>query len=83
MNMRSKSLAAATAVAMVLTGLAVPAYAASPVSKLATASPADTAVPTTDFSSRRRHYRNNNAAAVGAFLAIAGTAAAVARARCR
>ncbi len=80
MNMRSKSLAAVTAAALAVTGLSVPSFAASPVSKPATALPGDTAaVPTTDFSSRRRHYRyNNNAAAVGAFLAIAGTAAAVA-----
>ena len=83
MNMRSKSLAALTAAALAVTGLSVPSFAASPVSKPATASPGDTAaVPTTDFSSRRRHYRyNNNAAAVGAFLAIAGTAAAVAASR--
>lgn len=83
MNMRSKSLVAVTAAAFAVTGLSVPSFAASPVSRPATASPADTAsVPTTDFSSRRRHYRyNNNAAAVGAMMAIAGTAAAIAASR--
>ena len=85
MNMRSKSLAAVTAAAMAVTGLSVPSFAASPVSKPATATPADTAsVPTTDFSSRRRYYGyNNNAAAIGAMLAIAGTAAAIAASRNR
>lgn len=85
MNMRSKSLAAVTAVAIAVTGFSVPGFASSPVSKPATVTPADRAsTPTTDFSSRRRYYRyNNNAAAVGAMLAIAGTAAAIAASRQR
>ena len=85
MNMRSKSLAVLAAAAMAVTGLSVPSFAASPVSKPATATPADTvSVPTTDFSSRRRYYGyNNNAAAIGAMLAIAGTAAAIAASRNR
>ena len=84
MNMRSKSLAVVTAAAMAVTGLSVPSFAASAVSKPATVTPVDAAsVPTTDFSSRRRTYGNNNAAAIGAMLAIAGTAAAIAASRNR
>ena len=65
MNMRSKSLAVVTAAAMAVTGLSVPSFAASAVSKPATVTPVDAAsVPTTDFSSRRRYYGNNNAAEI-------------------
>jgi hypothetical protein len=80
-NMKTKSIVVLTSAALAITGLGItPGQAASTSKPLAaTAHPA--AAPITDFSSRRYYRGRNNAAALGAFAAIAGTVAAVAIAR--
>jgi hypothetical protein len=78
MNTKAKgAIAAVTATAIVLTGIGLQPVAAQPGIHQAQAGSA------TDFSSRGRYYRGGNAAALGAFLAIAGTAVAIAATRHR
>ena len=82
LNMKSKSLVVLTATAIACTGLGImPSRAASAASYPIAVAGNPAAVPITDFSSRRYYARRNNAAALGAFAAIAGTVAAVALAR--
>lgn len=71
------AVAAATALAVGLTGLGLQPAAAQPgIARAGTS---------TDFSSAQRRYRRggNNGAALGAILAIAGTAAVIAASRHR
>jgi len=75
-----------TAASIALSGFGVSAFAGAPATprpSQAQTAQSENAQPTTDFSSRRRHYRRNDAAAIGAMLAIAGTVAAIAASRHR
>jgi len=75
-----RSMAVALAAAMALTSLNLaPAQAAAP--KSSGQSQLTQSIATiTDFSARRRHYRRGNAAALGAFMGVFGTIAAIAAA---
>jgi hypothetical protein len=68
----NRMVTAAAAAAIALTSVALTPASAAPVNKKPTAS----AAGDTDFSSRRRH--RGNRAAIGAFLGVAGTIAALA-----
>lgn len=73
-----RSMAVALAAAVTLTSLNLtPALAAAPK---ASGSEFSQVTITTDFSARRRHYRRGNAAALGAFMGVFGTIAAIAAA---
>jgi hypothetical protein len=72
----NRAIAAAAAAAIALTSVSFAPAMAAPVSKGQTV-----AADNTDFSARRKRYRGHshgNRAAIGAFLGIAGTIAALA-----
>jgi len=84
LNIHSKSIVAVTAAAIAITSIGIaPSRAGSVTSKPPAVSAGDVAgVEITDFTARRRYVgQRNNAAALGAFLAVAGTVAAISLAR--
>jgi hypothetical protein len=82
MNRSTKGvIAAAAGFAMALTSISVQPAAAAAGRQSPAARQVGPANEMTDISSaKRRHYRNGNRAAVGAFLGIAGTIAGIAAA---
>jgi hypothetical protein len=74
------SIAAALAAALTLTSLNLAPAQAAAAKGIDQLQETQSTAATTDFSARRRHYRRGNAAALGAFIGVFGTIAAIAAA---
>jgi hypothetical protein len=74
------SIATTLAAALTLTSLNLAPAQAAAAKGTGQSQVTQSTAATTDFSARRRHYRRGNAAALGAFIGVFGTIAAIAAA---